>query len=306
MSANTTLKELLPDAADPSLDNLRGILERLQEAPPQVLLFDGGTEEKRRAIAFYWALCNMCPNKTHGVPCLTCNTCLQIVNEAHRDLLAFDGYISAKMDEKNPGFFRAFNAENARNLKTVLRDPPTSSYRIVFFTGIARSLPEAPNALLKVLEEPSPYTLFVLLVPQRSQILPTLVSRSMCLTLPWPALANTETKAVAELTESLGLFLQDKSDFLGKISGKDALNLPLAQDFLIACQKTVVRVLSQEIETCLDQQLRVLDQDRLLNFVGFIREAQNMLLCTPSPVTPLRVLEALAMRLYTLMRQRRS
>ncbi|MBQ7739429.1 MAG: DNA polymerase III subunit delta' [Desulfovibrionaceae bacterium] len=299
MSDNLFLKSLYPDIATESLDPIRHILYNLRQTPPQVLLFDGGTEIERRTLAKYWAALNLCPNLTADGPCHKCPTCLQIAEDAHLDILAYDGYISKKDDDDSPGFYRAFNAENARSLKLVLRDAPHGRYRIVFFTGIVASRAEAPNALLKVLEEPSPYTLFVLLVPQRAQILPTLVSRSMCLTLPWPCQPNNESQAVAKLTASFAAFLNDKEDFLTKIASKSSLTLPLAQDFLVAFQKTVIRILANEKETPLDLELANLTPFKLMQLIGWIREAQEMLAAT---VTPLRVISALSMRCYTLFR----
>ena len=75
--------------------------------------------------------------------------------------------------------------DNVRGLKSVISDPPHNpGFRVVILAGIETTRTEAANALLKALEEPSPSTLFVLLTPQREQILPTLVSRSFYFTLP--------------------------------------------------------------------------------------------------------------------------
>ena len=297
MLDNPLLQSFYPEIASESLNPLRKLLAALQKNPPQVLLFDGGTELERRSMAKYWASLNLCPNLTENGPCLKCPTCLQINEDSHLDILAFDGYISKKEDEDSPGFYRTFNAENARNLKLVLRDAPHGRYRIVFFTGIVASRAEAPNALLKVLEEPSPYTLFVLLVPQRAQILPTLVSRSFCLTLPWPWQANNETADLAKLMQSMAAFLNDREDFLAKISSKNVLTLTMAQDFLVALQKTIIRILSNEIETPLDHELANLSAFKLMQLMGWIREAQSMLAAT---TTPARVIMALSMRCYVL------
>ena len=75
--------------------------------------------------------------------------------------------------------------QRVRELKSRLRDAPHGQgRRVVLLMGLSLNRDEAANALLKALEEPSPTTVFVLLAPQREQLLPTLVSRSFCLTLP--------------------------------------------------------------------------------------------------------------------------
>ena len=297
LSVNPNLPFSYPEISDASLERILEILQGLSQNPPQVLLFDGGTELERRALAKYWAALNLCPKVSTLGPCLRCPTCVQIADDVNLDVLAYDGYISKKEAEDNPGFYQPFNAENARSLKLVLRDAPHGPYRIVFFTGIAASHEEAPNALLKVLEEPNKHTLFVILVPQRAQILPTLVSRSMCLTLPWPCQPNTESIDVAKLTANFAAFLNDKNDFIGKISGKGGLTLNLAQDFLVACQKTVIRILAKETQTPLDAELVNLSAAKLVQLSAWIREAQRMIAAS---VTPLRVITAFCLRTYNL------
>ncbi|MBR4741909.1 MAG: DNA polymerase III subunit delta' [Desulfovibrio sp.] len=292
------MNQLFPNLSKDTQQKILEILQRIRSNPPQVLLFDGGTENERRDLARFWACCNLCDHE--AAPCLQCRTCLQIANDQNVDILAYDGFISKKEDEENTGFFRALNAENARNLKTLLRDAPRGRYRFVFFTGIAGSKPEAPNALLKVLEEPSPYTLFVLLVPQRDQILPTLVSRSLCLTLPWPDELVAESTQVRQLTDSLSQFLAHQGNFLTTITAKAFMTPELAKEILIACQKSVIRVLAQQRTTDLDYSLSNFSHTNLLQFVLWLRESQDYLFNAISPVTPSRVLEALAMQLYCL------
>ena len=56
--------------------------------------------------------------------------------------------------------------------------------------------PEAENALLKVLEEPSPYIAFVILVGSSGDLLPTIRSRSQLIHMPPGASAIAQLKAV--------------------------------------------------------------------------------------------------------------
>ena len=301
LSDNAHLSLVLPQIASDSLAPARNRLHTLQSAPPQVLLFDGGTEEKRRSLAKYWAACTLCESATESGPCLSCLTCQQILEDTNPDVTGLDGTLSKKEAEDRDftGFFRPFTAESSRELRTTLRASPHGRYRFVVITGIAGSRPEAPNALLKVLEEPSPHSLFVLLVPQRDQILPTLVSRAICMTLPWPDDTLNETEDVQALTTGFAGFLADEGDFLSAISVKSFMTVGLAQEFVIACQKSMIRVLSDECTTPLDHELMKLTVLQKQQGILWFREAQDMLKNPISPVTPLRVLEALCMRLYT-------
>ena len=302
MSADRS--SLFPSLADASIDAFCSVLHHLSLRPPQVLLFDGGTDAQRMDMARYWACCTLCESGHDGTPCFSCPICTRVAQDEHLDIMAYDGHVGQKEDEDNPGFFRAFTAENARAVKARLLDSPKGRYRIVFFTGIAESRPEAPNALLKILEEPSSTALFVLLVSQREQILPTLVSRSLCLTLPWPDPLGDNDADMAgemrELTDRLASFMSNQGGFLSAIGAKAFLNQPKARAFIVACQKSLLRVLAGRASTSLDRLLAGLSP-RSLDLVGFwIREADAMLMSARTPVSPLRVLSAFAMKLYGL------
>ena len=295
MSDRSLLAEALPSLASERFTRLLTWVDRLSVTPPQVLLFEGGSEAERRDMARYWACCTMCQHAGPYGPCLSCRDCRLIVSNEHFDVLAYDGTISAK-DDSEEAFFRVFNADNARNIKVRLRDAPQGRYHVVFFTGIAKSRPEAPNSLLKIFEEPSSTSLFVLLVPQRQQILPTLVSRAFSLTLPWEDVRD-EAEDVAKLTTLFANFLFDRSDFLGAVATKSFMTEELAQRFFIACQKTIVRVLSGERERELDKAFARLSPAALEQIIFWSTEAEEML---RAQVNPARVLQAFAMRVNVL------
>ncbi|MDE5832871.1 MAG: DNA polymerase III subunit delta', partial [Desulfovibrio sp.] len=163
----------------------------MSAAPPGVLLFEGGTEEKRLAAATRWAKTVNCPQKKDGKPCGECPVCRQIDARAYLDVWYFDGRISNKEDEENPGVVAALRIENIRKLKAAIGvKPHGEGKRIAIIQGMYSTREEALNTMLKTLEEPGDFTLFALLVPQRQQILPTLVSRSLCLPLPWESSAS--------------------------------------------------------------------------------------------------------------------
>lgn len=183
------LKHVHLFASDPRFALLRSSFLQLKKNVPQVLLLEGGSSFERLQAAHFWSLLINCPLATE-VPCLSCTTCSRMVVHLHRDFFFLDGSAgSIKIDD-------------VRSVKGYLGEPPReASWRIVLFREAQAMAAPAANALLKSLEEPQPSTSFLLLAPQRERLLPTLVSRSLVLTLPWArqleATEETITWAIA-------------------------------------------------------------------------------------------------------------
>ena len=152
------------------------------------------------------------------------------------------------------------------------------------------------NALLKALEEPSPSSCFVLLAAQREQLLPTLVSRSLCLTLPWPDSLSRDP-ALQPWEEALALFITSGRGLFERTGARNALDARLAGQILLACQKSMSRVMSGNDDALcpLDTALALLPREKRVQCCFWFNEAQEAL---GFNVTPARVLEALAARLH--------
>ena len=293
---------LLPAIAHAAFARLKAVLDNLGAAPPQVLLLEGGSEAQRMDTARYWAMRINCPTAgTSGTPCLACPSCQQIAAGEHLDLAAYDGRISNREDEENPGPVRAFNMERVRELKVRLRDAPHGQgRRVVLLMGLSLTRDEASNALLKALEEPSKTTVFVLLAPQREQLLPTLVSRSFCLTLPWPD-CHADDPEMQPWEDALAQFLVQGQGFFDKVAGKGAIDASGATRLLLCCQKAMSRILSGRHNPArpLDAALVLLHGKGRAAACQWFAEAQEAL---NYGVTPARVLETLAARLFALRR----
>lgn len=272
------------------------MLQRLALAPPQTLLIEGATEEARMAAALYWGMAANC--QADKAPCLTCPACKQIAALEYLDLFIFDGRISNKADEEKPGQIRALRMENIRALKQALGTEPRDKKRIVIITGLVQTREEASNSLLKILEEPTDKALFVLLTPQREQILPTLVSRSFCVTLPW-----TVALEANEWENEIAGFLSSGKGLLNKIAAKGALDAATAANIILTCQKVLAQALSDRAcDSPLAGYFQHIANNAACAFevTCWLNEAQTMLLAT---VNPARVLEALFSKLYLLPRK---
>jgi DNA polymerase-3 subunit delta' len=240
---------------------VRARLNRLAGEPPPVLLFDGGTAGERLAAAYYWALLLNCggalpaasaprrpPAQTLSLfaspapepeaeetrveerPCLTCSSCLRIAARMHRDCFLFDGTAgSIKIDE-------------VRALKSVLGEAPREArYRAALFYEAQAMAEPAANALLKSLEEPCAAGVFVLTAPQRERLLPTLVSRSFILTLPWPRGADPAREEVlAPWETALCSFALNGSGLFEKSAVKGSLDSRTVHALVDFCTRALV------------------------------------------------------------------
>lgn len=302
------MPSILPALEDREFAGVCARLDNLAANPPQTLLFEGGSEEQRLQAGLYWAMSANCPRALASrvvggaaAPCMECLACRQINANEFLDLRIYDGRISNTQDEENPGPVRALRMENMRELKTALSaSPHGQGKRVVLLQGLTITREEALNSLLKILEEPSPFTLFVLLVSQREQILPTLVSRSFCVTLPW---TDCNSPSSCPLLADFGQFLASGTGFFERIAAKGALDAATGAQLLLECQKALARAAAGygKAGNPLDSPFAKIAEspEKIVLLGNWIAEAQRMMLAT---VNPARIMEAFGARLFLLLR----
>ncbi len=228
-----------------------------------------------------------------GAPCLECPECVRMLTHLHRDCFFFDGLAgSIKIDE-------------VRAMRAVLGEPAREARcRIVILREAQALVEAAANALLKSLEEPRPGTSFVLLAPQRERLLPTLVSRSFVLTLPWPRQADPEQRdRLAPWEATLCSFLQNGRDFFERSGAKGAVDAALVHDLTNLCRRVLAGRLSVPQNGALpdeglDSLLAGMPAQRLRMLDEALAECQDSLIYN---VNPTLVLEWLATRMYLLL-----
>ena len=294
---------VLEAVSGPAFQSVRERLDSLGAAPPQVLLLEGGSEAARTDAALYWACrCSCLSARQTGTPCLSCPTCRQIAAFEYLDLIALDGRISNKEGKENPGKIRALSMDNVRGLKSVISDPPHNpGFRVVILAGIETTRTEAANALLKALEEPSPSTLFVLLTPQREQILPTLVSRSFCFTLPWPDPEQADAETAA-LQDSIADFLETGRGLFA-VTGQHGFTAAQGRAMLTAVQKSLLRVMARSPHPGhLEHILGDMPPASQVLACRFLYEAENLI---QAQVTPARAIEAFMANLFVLLNEQK-
>ncbi len=297
----------LAPAWQDNLSSIRAILAKLWQNPPQVLLMEGGSEDERLSIARFWASLHHCEQPIQSseqmfMPCRQCASCLHIGADIHVDVSVYDGRISNTEDEENPKPIRALSKDNAVNIKSRVADATSSGKkRVIIMNGIEMKRSSAANTLLKVLEEPSPTSIFVLLTPQREQLLPTLVSRSWVLTLPWPKPHNIPTE-LAHFEQGLASFLQNGCKWFSLTSAKGAVDPIMATQIVLLFQKCLLPALAGEnSQSPLAQCFAKFDDAKRIMLSRLLDEAQESLLYN---VHPARVLDALATQIFALYHQK--
>ncbi len=144
------------------------VLARLREAQarrrlPHAYLFVGpeGVGRETVAHAFFWRL--ICSEEK---ACGECSPCRKFLKGVHPDVEILEPR------------GQSIKIEQVRALESKLHFRPLEAERRLILVPQAELLTrEAANALLKSLEEPPPYTLFVLLSQTTEALLPTIVSR---------------------------------------------------------------------------------------------------------------------------------
>jgi DNA polymerase-3 subunit delta' len=269
-----------------SQPRIAGFLDRLAGDPPRALLLEGGTVDERLALARFWAARLMC--REFSPPCGQCRICLQIAEDASRDLFLLNGA------EGN------ISIDTVREVRSVLGDPPAGRGPRVIILAEAQALGDpAANALLKSLEEPMPGNVFVLLAPSREILLPTLVSRSFVLTLGWPRGA-AENMELREWLQALAEFIQSgRGPWLEWTARKGNVDASLADGVLREVQRCLVQAGYGNPETALARLLASRLDVVAVRQVGVIVE--NALESLEVGANPAVVLEWAAIRMWNLL-----
>ncbi|MBF0480117.1 MAG: DNA polymerase III subunit delta' [Desulfovibrionaceae bacterium] len=281
-----------PWAIPPRLSVLAGRLDRLAFSPPQAMLFEGGDADDRIFMALYWAARLNC--QAEVPPCGLCASCIQIAQKVHLDLIVFDGREGA------------IKVDHVRDIRIKALEPPRGPGARVIVLAEAQELTiEAANALLKSMEEPRPGNCFVLLAPLRERLLPTLVSRSWVMSLPWAL--NLDGAASPAASEEMDQWLAAFAGFVRSGTGwfertaiKGRVPRQTAAGILLAMEREVARALigghppsgAGDFFACLEaRELRRLDE--------ILRESQE---AVTAMVNPSLVLDRLAVRVYNWTR----
>ena len=175
--------------------------------------------------------------QSENKPCLTCNACRKVMNGNHPDCIT--------VEDRDHKTVAVDIVRDARADMYVM--PNESDRKIYIFPQELRT--EGQNALLKILEEPPPYGVFILLTDNPEKLLPTVRSRSTelrLLALPEQVLRralqqefpDADSEAIAAAISRSGGYLgqakqlleggavsSQTEDFVKSFSARDALGM---------------------------------------------------------------------------------
>lgn len=133
-------------------------------------LFHGTQGTGKRMLARIFAQALLCTGEEK--PCGRCPHCLKFAHDAHPDFT-----VVQKPSDKN-----FILVDQIRTLREeIFIRPNEADHRVVLIENAEQMNPAAANALLKVLEEPPPYAVFLLTANNRDLLPETIASRCVCL-----------------------------------------------------------------------------------------------------------------------------
>jgi DNA polymerase III gamma/tau subunit len=149
-----------------------------------------------------------------GDACDKCVACSQIEKNIHPDVRVIDAEFQGLLMDEDSEKQKTLRIDTVREFTRYVYQKAILSPWKVFIINDAHTLNiNSQNAMLKILEEPPPGTIFILVAAKRNLLLPTIISRSCAIEFN-----RLPTAAVEELLERGGMTL-DEASVLSELSG---------------------------------------------------------------------------------------
>ncbi|MCM1114195.1 MAG: hypothetical protein NC397_01715 [Clostridium sp.] len=139
---------------------------------PHAIVIEGEQGLGKRTLAHFIAAALVCRNEEK--PCMECSQCRKALSSIHPDIF----------EHSASGGANSFHVDVIRQVVNDAYMQPNEAEHKVYILGNADAMSvSAQNALLKVLEEPPHYVVFILTAKSKSMLLETVLSRSVVISL---------------------------------------------------------------------------------------------------------------------------
>ncbi|MBI5211589.1 MAG: AAA family ATPase [Elusimicrobia bacterium] len=143
---------------------------------PSALLFTGPDGVGKTLMAAEFAKALLCKN---GDGCGACQDCAAIEKRIHPDVKVVDAFYQAALKEEDASKQKTLSVDTLRHLrKDIELGSMMGSWKVAIIPEAHAMAAAGANALLKVIEEPPPKTLWVLVTSRRELLPKTVLSRT--------------------------------------------------------------------------------------------------------------------------------